>query len=218
MRITFVHHSCYVVEDDYTQIIFDYTQGTLPPKEDKGRIFVVTHDHGDHFSRRIFSLEGDLYILHSPIPAPADLPVLRLDPFEKITLQDLKIQTSGSTDQGLSIRLTLGGRDVLHAGDLNIWHWPEDSDQERAQMEKDFAQYLAALEGGPLEVLFFPVDGRLGDAYHLGPVAALEALAPRHFFPMHFTEHPEFLEPFAQSVQPLPSQVHILKAGESITL
>ncbi len=218
MKITFIHHSCYVIEDEDTQIIFDYTQGALPPKNDKGRVFVVTHSHQDHFSRRIFRLDGDLYLLSSEISAPADLPVLHLSPFEEVTLQDLHIKTSGSTDQGLSIQLTLGGKNILHAGDLSIWHWPEDSQEERRQMEADFDRYLKVFEGDNLFALFFNVDYRLGEEYIHGPRAAIERLSPAHFFPMHFTEHPDILPVFKEEMKDCSSHIHLLKENESITL
>ncbi|NLA81034.1 MAG: hypothetical protein GX853_09905 [Chloroflexi bacterium] len=218
MKVTFVHHSCYIVEDDFTQIIFDYTQGSLPPKKDKGRVFVVTHSHADHFSRRIFRLDGDLYILSEEVEAPLDLPTLHLSPFEEIVLQDLAIKTSGSTDQGLSILLTLGGKHFLHAGDLNIWHWPEDSKEEREQMEADFDRYLSVFEGVDLHALFFNVDYRLGEEYIHGPKAAIERLKPKHFFPMHFTEHPHILPVFRDLYKDSSTKIHLLEENQSISI
>ena len=55
MKITYIHHSCFVVELDDCILIFDYYKGELPAFDpDKRIIFFVSHSHGDHFNPNIY--------------------------------------------------------------------------------------------------------------------------------------------------------------------
>ncbi len=218
MKITFIRHNCYVAEDEYTQIIFNYTDGVLPTKDDKGRIFVVTDAHPDFFSTRIFQSDGDLYLLSHDIHTPFHLPVLHLSPFDEITLQNLHIRASGSTDHGISIQLNLGNKTLLYAGNLNLWHWPEDKPSDRKIMEEDFDRYLNFFESINPTALFFSVDYRLEEEYLHGPMAAVKRLNPKHFFPIQFADHPQILPIFQEKMKDHSTTVHLLVSGESIHL
>ena len=45
---------------------------------------------------------------------------------------DIKVKAYGSTDAGVSFLVTTsGGRKIFHAGDLNDWHWQDDSSRKR---------------------------------------------------------------------------------------
>ena len=42
----------------------------------------------------------------------------------------LRIQAFGSTDVGISFLIHLQGKSIFHAGDLNNWHWSEESTEQ----------------------------------------------------------------------------------------
>ena len=59
MKVTYIHHSSFLVETDENYFLFDYFEGELPEfKEDKPLLVFASHRHGDHFSPVIFELAG----------------------------------------------------------------------------------------------------------------------------------------------------------------
>lgn len=55
MKVTYIHHSCFVVEIEDCIFVFDYYKGELPEFDKNKRIFFfVSHSHGDHFSPSIY--------------------------------------------------------------------------------------------------------------------------------------------------------------------
>ena len=57
MKVTYIHHSSFLVETDENYFLFDYFEGELPEfKEDKPLLVFASHRHGDHFSPVIFDL------------------------------------------------------------------------------------------------------------------------------------------------------------------
>ncbi len=55
MKITYIHHSCFVIEIEDCIFIFDYYKGELPKfDKDKRIIFFVSHGHNDHFNPNIY--------------------------------------------------------------------------------------------------------------------------------------------------------------------
>lgn len=57
MTITYIHHSGYLLETEQALLLFDFTEGTLPPLDPAKDLFVfVSHRHEDHFSPKIFDL------------------------------------------------------------------------------------------------------------------------------------------------------------------
>ena len=58
MNISYITHSCFLVELDSCYLLFDYYRGTLPRmKEDKPLYVFASHAHSDHYSTRIFKLQ-----------------------------------------------------------------------------------------------------------------------------------------------------------------
>ena len=71
MTLTYVFHSCFVLETEKSILIFDYwldLNGVVPPflKKDKPVYVFSSHFHEDHFNRAIFEWrkqrEGITYI------------------------------------------------------------------------------------------------------------------------------------------------------------
>ena len=57
MKITYIHHSCFLVETDSCYYLFDYEKGRLPDMDAAKPIFVLSsHGHADHYTADIFSL------------------------------------------------------------------------------------------------------------------------------------------------------------------
>lgn len=80
---------------------------------------------------------------------------------------------------------------LFHAGDLNNWHWSEESTpQEIRKAEGDFLAEIKTLQQkAPLvDVAMFPVDSRIGKDYMRGAEQFVERIKTTIFAPMHFSE------------------------------
>ena len=49
MKVTYIYHSCFLVETSDFYCLFDYYRGTLPTLEKNKPVYVFSsHGHGDH--------------------------------------------------------------------------------------------------------------------------------------------------------------------------
>ena len=109
------------------------------------------------------------YIL--PETMDASLHGRRMGVGGEITLsRHVKVKAFDSTDEGLSYLVEMDGIRIFHAGDLNNWHWREESTpREIEEAERDFQQVMETMRGEKVDVAFFPVDPRLGMMFDAGP-------------------------------------------------
>ena len=80
---------------------------------------------------------------------------------------------------------------LFHAGDLNNWHWSEESTpQEIRKAEGDFLAEIKNLQQKvpQVDVAMFPVDSRIGKDYMRGAEQFVERIKSTIFAPMHFSE------------------------------
>jgi L-ascorbate metabolism protein UlaG (beta-lactamase superfamily) len=115
--------------------------------------------------------------------------VFFLDKSETYQDENLVIKAFGSTDVGISFLIEWNGKTIFHAGDLNNWHWSEESTEKEVELaDRAFSMELSALkrEYAAIDVVFFPVDPRQGKDYTKGAEQFLERINVKHFVPMHF--------------------------------
>lgn len=211
--VTYFHHSGFAVSVEDTLLIFDYWRGengALPKRaeltnqelEKYKRILVfVSHDHEDHFDEAIYAWDYE----HLPITyiVSDDLPIgkrgKRMKPYDHLAVGDVQIDAYDSTDKGVSFYVTTGGLHIFHAGDLNLWHWREESTlREIAQAEEDYYAAVAPIARLPIDIAFFPVDPRMGGMFDAGANHFIMAAKPRLFIPMHWQGRPEVAVNFAR--------------------
>lgn len=165
-------------------------------KSRPGPIYLlVSHGHHDHFNRSVLhwrKLRPDIRcILSSDIKLMDKKGVSFLSPGMEYRDEDLFIHAFGSTDLGVSLYLEAGGLKLFHAGDLNNWHWSDESTSEEIeQAQSAFLGILGELKAfaPTLDAAFFPVDPRMGTDYDRGARQFLESIRCRMFIPMHFRE------------------------------
>ena len=105
--------------------------------------------------------------------------------------ETIRIDAFGSTDVGSSFLLHLQDWSIFHAGDLNNWHWSEESTEE--EIRKANGDFLAEVkylkEKAPnIDLVLFPVDRRMGKDYMKGAKQFIEQIKTTIFVPMHFSE------------------------------
>lgn len=218
MRLIYIYHSCFAIEADGFSILIDYFKdsGSKPGKgyvhdellHRPGTLYVLSsHFHPDHFTPEVLSWkeqkEDIKYIFSKDIlkrrraKAEDALFMKKGDLYEDA---NLKIKTYGSTDVGVSFYIEAEGRPLFHAGDLNNWHWKDESTPlEAADAEKNFLQELEiiAKEVPALDLAMFPVDPRLGTDFMRGAQQFIDRIPTKMFVPMHFWSHAAEVVAFA---------------------
>ena len=231
MKITYLYHSGFAIEGETFVLILDYYTGAenIIAGLLASRIplyVLVTHSHADHFNPDILTWKDkhpDIhYIFSSELyRRVGDLPdVTYLKTLEDYHDDRLNIRAFGSTDTGGSFLIESDGIKVFHAGDLNNWHWKDESTpQEVRQADSDYLHELGVLAkyAPSVDVVMFPVDARMGTDYMLGAVQFIEEIQVKVFIPMHFTAHPEAVMAFREEAAKRNVQfVPLMETGEGI--
>ena len=201
LLITHYYHSGFSVADERTLAVFDYWRGergelapglqlTVEKLKKFENVFVfISHEHIDHLDPVVFSWNeaGNVsYIVSSDMPVGTR--GKRMAPGDTLKLTDeLTVTAFDSTDLGVSFLLDFGGVRIFHAGDLNFWHWREESTmQEIEEADAEFRKAVQPLTKEQIDVAFFPVDPRQGAMYEAGANYFILAVKPRILIPMHY--------------------------------
>ena len=87
MKITYIRHSCFLVETSRFYYLFDYEKGVLPPMDAAKPVLVLaSHGHADHYSPEVFSLLRSAgmrqirAVLADDIDAPQNVDTLPVSP------------------------------------------------------------------------------------------------------------------------------------------
>lgn len=191
MKITYLCHSGYAAEVDDRVLIFDYYEGTLPEFAETAKLYVfASHVHPDHFQKHIFEWERDFreihYILSDDIEVKGpEGRCTYIGPRKEISLDGMKIRTLRSTDEGVAFLVRVGERTIYHAGDLNWWHWEEESDEYNEMMRRGFQYEIGRIEGESIDVAFLPLDPRQEEQYAWGFDYFMRHTRTGCAFPMH---------------------------------
>ncbi len=172
--VTYIEHSCFLVETAECYLLFDYYCGEVPlPALNPAKPLLLfnSHAHHDHFSKEIFSLRDRypraLFVLSADIPVPTAVqpftcPML---PHEHRFLQlaggrgTVSIDTLRSNDEGVAFIIRIGELCIYHAGDLNNWWW--DGDVEDQKLADIYHEELEHIRGRHFTAAFIPLDPRL---------------------------------------------------------
>lgn len=192
VEITHIFHSGFILETDDILMVFDYYKGNIDLKDKKTIVF-VTHGHGDHYTRDIFRWQeyrdNISYILSFDIDnVPTQDNIYIMNPYENLDIENVNIRSFGSTDQGLSFLVNYEDINIIFAGDLNWWHWENDSktvQEDEARQFKDEIEKIKNINK-KIDIAFFPVDPRLGEGFSFAGEYIIRELDPKYFIPMHF--------------------------------
>ena len=212
--VTHYYHSGFSVACEDTILIFDYwlgEDGELAEKyrltpEILGRyrqIYVfISHDHPDHLDPVVFTwkdLPGIQYIVSSDMPVGTR--GRRMAPGDSIPFsEDVEVTAFDSTDLGVSFLVNFRGLQIFHAGDLNFWHWRDESTmKEIEEADAEFRKALAPLSGRPVDLAFFPLDPRQGTMFEAGANFFILSIKPRIMIPMHYFHRAEVAMEYART-------------------
>lgn len=199
MKVTYIHHSGFLVELERVSLLFDYVEGELPALDaEKPLLVFVSHRHGDHFSPEIFSLvckyPKTTYIIsddiwQNRIPEECYSRVEFMDAGMEITVpgeENVRISAYKSTDEGVAFLVEAEGKLIFHAGDLNDWSWKGEAEDINRKMQAAYLKELDKLANHRIDVAFVPLDGRQEDWFYLGLWEFMDKVGAGIVFPMHF--------------------------------
>lgn len=242
ITIRYLYNSGFTIEFADYFIVVDYYTGNLNLPEGKQILFIVTHNHADHYTPKIFSLPGAekaKYVLSDDVEAPeAEDNILKITNPEQMkkafNAQNVRrcgvneqfefagiyFHTFGSTDAGLSILFEIDDVTFFHSGDLHAWKWEEFDEKTQEDEVNQFLRILEQVEEYDIDVGFGVVDGRLKDNAFVGPSLYLEHLAPAIFIPMHFREEISYPKRFKKEYQPktVSRIIPLTETGESVVI
>lgn len=234
LTVTYYHHSGFSVAMDDVLLVFDYwtgEHGELP--EDKRitvdflkqfrQVYVfISHEHPDHLDPVVFTWRNEAPVTYI---VSADMPVgtrgKRMAPGDDLTLSpEVSVKAFDSTDLGVSFLVDIQGVHVFHAGDLNFWHWREESTVKEIEEADDaFRQAVEPIAREKIDLAFFPVDARQGLMYDAGANYFIMCVKPRLLIPMHFWGRAEIAMEFARRSRCRQTEVMALtRYGEQISL
>ena len=225
MKAQYLYHSGVALFGASALVLIDYyphkngaaipaafALGNLP------RYVLISHSHHDHYAKEAAGLPGAVVIASKDVPEPC----IKLSPGQCFDDGTLKVQAYGSTDLGISFYMELEGKRIFHAGDLNNWHWQDESEPWYvAQADRDFNRVLDALQADhpDLDAAFFPVDPRMGTDFFKGARQFVEKIRCKTFIPIHFWENFEAANSFEATAAATGSRfVRLKKAGDTFEI
>ena len=192
-----IGHSGFSVESETHMLIFDYSEGKLPSLAMKKKLYVfVSHSHSDHYNPEVFRLCREhpavKFVLSSDIPrseveSHGVFDYISVDPGMDIKLESkFRLKALPSTDLGIAFLCCLDGRNIYHAGDLNLWLWEGMGENDVWRMTDRFREYTRGLKGFRIDTAFLPLDTRQGMYSFLGFDYYMRKFKIKRAIPMHF--------------------------------
>ena len=229
MSVQYLGGSGYLVTIGNTGFLFDASEHgadrrILPEKEelsafDKLYVF-ISHHHSDHFSKTVYDLCGEnaVYIVGFDVPQPHR--GVRMKPGEKQGFGNVQVKVFGSTDEGVSFLIEYQGVTLFHAGDLNLWHWRDESPiTEIEKAERAFYDCVEPIPKEKIDLAFFPVDPRQGSMYDAGAGYFVMTVKPKIMIPMHFQGRGDVAMRFALTGETKHTKIVALEQpGDTIDL
>ena len=226
MKVTYIHHSGFVVEHEDCIFVFDYYKGKLPEFDPSKHIFFfVSHSHDDHFGPKIYEYaeynKHVTYIVSDDVRKHFNLK-MRLSTGGQNTIfvdentsmyvnvdnrgisnvsggyHDLKIETLKSTDEGVAFIVEYMGKSIYFAGDLHWWTWIGSPVEEEIFYETAYKHELSKIKDRHFDVAFAVLDPRQEERYWWGLHEFMMTANADIVFPMHFWKDYRLIDRFKQ--------------------
>lgn len=222
MRVTYIGHSGFSVELESHILLFDYYEGTMPEFDPAKKLLVfASHSHPDHFNREILKL-ADVYPDVEYI-FPKDIRIAKKEQREsehfmrkrdEITVGDTKVKSLRSTDEGVAFLVRCEDRIIYHAGDLNWWHWEEETESYNEQMRQDYQREIDKLKDIVIDIAFVPLDPRQENQYAWGMDYFMKHTHTKYVFPMHMWGDYEVYDRLMENPEAEPYKERVIEVKE----
>lgn len=189
-------------------------------------VVFISHSHEDHFDPVVYEWAKEIgaktsirYVVSEDVPEGRGS--LRVRPGDVCEpFADVRVKVFDSTDLGVSYLVEKDGIRIFHAGDLNFWHWREESTlREIDEAEEAFRTAVDSIMKERIDLAFFPVDQRQGGLFDAGANYFIVSVKPRLLVPMHFWGRAEVAVEFARSSRCRQTEVIAMtRQGEKMRL
>lgn len=225
MKITYIHHSSVCVELDGKVLVFDYYKGDgvpscvysgkMPKFAKETPIYVFSsHSHRDHFDVEvlnwskyyrniyyIFAKEvkkklGNTLIKRLGFDESIKEKITYVKPREQWNIGELVVETLLSTDSGVAFLITVSGKVIYHAGDLNWWKWEEESKEFNDYQEKTYKEEIDWLSNRQVDFAFVVLDPRQEKDKYLGIDYFMKQVQAIHVMPIHLWKQYGLIEEY----------------------
>lgn len=227
LKVTYLKHSGFVVEYGECVLVFDYYSGSLPEYDEAKKIYVfASHAHYDHFQNEIFEWDKKYayvrYILSDDITSRGPKgKVTYVGADKEVCIDDLRVRTLLSTDEGVAFLVYVKDKTIYHAGDLNWWYWEEEDDEEwNEPMRKAYQNEISKLADEKVDVAFVPLDLRQEKQFYWGMDYYMKHTDTKIVFPMHMWGYEAYdrLMENPESEGYRDRVMHITKPGQTFVL
>lgn len=223
MKVTFLHHSSFLVELEHTILLFDYFAGdrvngfcftgAIPPLDSEKDFYVfASHKHQDHFDmdnlklaeqyknvRFVFSKDCKMtrnFLKKHGYPQEITEKITYTAPEKTYEIGTMKVRTLTSTDEGVAFCVQAEGKHIYHAGDLNWWHWEGVGDLINGRMERNFKREMRKIENEHFDLAFVLLDPRQENDAWKGFGYFMRHIDADHVFPMHMWQNYAMIEQY----------------------
>lgn len=211
MEVTYIGHSGFLVELEHTLLLFDYSEGEIPAMDPDKELYVfASHAHCDHFNVEIFKLghPRSHYVCSEDIQRVWNVKdfdshgisgsilekILFLRPHEKVCLDEIRVETLDSTDEGVAFLVETEGNSILHMGDLHWWVWADEPEEDNHRIEEQWKRELSRLSGRHIDLLFAVLDPRQEGDFWKGLDQLVRTVDADAIYPMHMWGQPELVD------------------------
>lgn len=201
LAVTYVHHDCFVLRLGGRTLLFDWPDPAHRPPEAAPLVraalagadawIFFSHSHPDHCCADVRDLARDAarvrYVLSFDVPDM--VPELDLEgafivePEAALDADGVRVAGLEANDLGVAFLVESEGVRIYFSGDLALWDWPGLDPAARRFTGDYFAGSLERAAAFAPHLALVNADPRL--ASWSGACAALEALRPKLFVPMH---------------------------------
>lgn len=216
MKVTYVYHSCYIVELDHEILVFDYFMGKLPEfNKSKKLYFFASHKHQDHFSMNVFKFAekypdikyifsndiriSEKYLEQNGYSKELKNKIIRVGKHDEKLIDGIKVETLKSNDAGVAFIVTAEDKCIYHAGDLNWWHWEGEPESYNSALEFKYTMEIDKLKERKIDVAFVPLDSRLNTSFYKGIDYFARTTKAELIFPMHMWRKYEIIDKLKRS-------------------
>lgn len=205
MKVTYIHHSGFLVETDNFYYIFDYYTGTVPRLDKSKKVIVFSsHSHADHYNPEIFNILSSMGMYFqtvlakdiSPKKYPEGVSVTKAYANKTYEIENIIIETLQSTDAGVAFIVRDPEGVIYHSGDLNDWAWDGEPEQYNRQMTGSYRHEINKLANEKIDIAFAVLDPRQEKNYADGMLYLLKKVNVKKVYPMHYWNQPDIIKDF----------------------
>ena len=206
MKVTYLGHSGFLLEEKDRYFIFDYYKGELPPLDREKEVLVFcSHCHRDHYNPKIFDLLDERGLRYRAVLANDISDEKRLSKIERCFVdpdqcyrleRGIQVETLLSNDSGVAFIVSTGEGSIYHGGDLNDWYWEGEPEEENRELRAIFHAEIEKIKGRHFDLVFVPLDPRLEAHYADGLLYFLERVDCNAVFPIHYWGEPSVIQRF----------------------